>query len=116
MRKKKHTKNICNFIAIGSVILFITSLIAIFICAYFLDANHPLWDLLFVYGLISLPVSIVIFFIYIFLMCKYSEWQEKKEIQKELNSKRKQQAEARKLQSKIDNMVKEHTSNKIYKD
>lgn len=102
---KKHA----YFFVIGSVILFITSLIAIFICAYFLDVYHPLWDALFQYGLIVLPISIVVFLVNIFFL-EYNilEYREKKEIvSKRIEMQKKQQAEARKLQAKLDILIKE---------
>lgn len=105
---KKDTYSKLDFVAIGcSAILFITSLIAIFTTAYILDVYHPLWDLLFIYGLIALSISIVVFFVNIFLGYKISEYREKKEIQRIVEKQKQQQAEARKLQAMCDNLIKE---------
>lgn len=104
---KKDTYSKLDFVAIGSAILFITSLIAIFTNAYILDVYHPLWDFLFIYGLIALPISIVVFFVNIFLGYKISEYREKKEIQRIVEKQKQQQAEARKLQAMCDNLIKE---------
>lgn len=103
---KKDTYSKLDFVAIGSAILFITSLIAIF-TTNILDVYHPLWDLLFIYGLIALPISIVVFFVNIFLGYKISEYREKKEIQRIVEKQKQQQAEARKLQAMCDNLIKE---------